>query len=192
MKKLLWMVALSGLALGMFSCKPEKGQDEDVDSKEFNQLDVSAYDKWVYVSLEDQAVTTLHYQEAAPEKWDIAMHRNNIRTNGAGVLKTQAVNLSELTVYPSGDFVADSMSYTDVAVDMSGMMQGNVVYDTVAINPVLNTWVTFSGVPPVYTVAPQVYVLRFPDGRYAKIRFESYKSDLDKTGFATFSYVFPW
>ena len=76
---------------------------------------------------------------------------------------------------------------------MSQMMQGIIIYDTTEINMVLEDWVTRSGMPPVYSVQPNVYVVRTKEGKYAKIQFTSYKGGEtgDETGFATFTYAYP-
>ena len=182
MKKILYYAgaALLGMAI-LASCDKNKGKDKDDDgtdtvvSKQMKNLDVSAYDKWVYVSFEDGASVAKGIEEAAPEKWDIAM-------------------FDALTAIPEGSvFMPDELTYTEVAVDMSQMMQEIIIYDTTEINMVLEDWVTRSGMPPVYSVQPNVYVVRTKDGKYAKIQFTSYKGGEtgDESGFATFTYAYP-
>lgn len=190
MKKLLLTVLPVLLPLAFMACS---GTDkEKSQAKTVTDLDVSQYDRWVYFSFETGVPQTLNYTSDAPEQWDIALHRNNVKTNGGAVLRTNATKLSALTEIPSGKYVQDTITYEEVVVDNSQMMQGIVVYDTTEVNKVLGTWVTRSGMPPVYMVSPYVYVIRNKEGKYAKIKFSSFKSAMDKAGFATFSYEYPF
>lgn len=158
-------------------------------------LDVSAYDQWVYVSFADGQTVTQHYESPAPENWDIALHRENVKTNNGSAIKTDVTSFEALTTIPAGSvFMKDELTYEEVSVDMSQMMQGIIVYDTTEINMVLEDWVTRSGMPPTYTVQPNVYVVKTEDGQYAKIQFTSYKGGEtgDANGYATFIYGFPF
>ena len=202
MKKILYYLSAALLCMAaLASCDKNKGKDTDgndgtdtVVSKQMKNLDVSAYDKWVYVSLEDGTSVAKGIEEAAPEKWDIAMHRENVKTNEGSAIMTGETSFDALTAIPEGSvFMPDELTYTEVAVDMSQMMQGIIIYDTTEINMVLEDWVTRSGMPPVYSVQPNVYVVRTKEGKYAKIQFTSYKGGEtgDETGFATFTYAYP-
>ena len=202
MKKILSYLSAALLCMAtLASCDKNKSKDTDgndgtdtVDSKQMKNLDVSAYDRWVYVSLEDGTSVAKGIEEAAPEKWDIAMHRENVKTNEGSAIKTDVTSFDALTAIPEGSvFMPDELTYTEVAVDMSQMMQGIIIYDTTEINMVLEDWVTRSGMPPVYSVRPNVYVVRTKEGKYAKIQFTSYKGGEtgDETGFATFTYAYP-
>lgn len=202
MKKILSYLSAALLCMAtLASCDKNKSKDTDgndgtdtVDSKQMKNLDVSAYDRWVYVSLEDGTSVAKGIEEAAPEKWDIAMHRENVKTNEGSAIMTDVTSFDALTAIPEGSvFMPDELTYTEVAVDMSQMMQGIIIYDTTEINMVLEDWVTRSGMPPVYSVRPNVYVVRTKEGKYAKIQFTSYKGGEtgDETGFATFTYAYP-
>lgn len=186
---------LTGLSVCLISafvaCRQEE-KTPDSGVRTVTDLDVSAYDRWVYFSFETGVPQAVEHTEAEPEKWDLALHRDNVRTNGGAALRTNARDLSDLKEIPIGDYVQDTITYDEVVVDASRMMEGILVYDTVAVNKVLGTWVIRYGMPPVYEVSPNVYVIRNRDGKYAKIKFLSYKSKLDKTGFATFSYEYPF
>ncbi len=202
MKKILYYLSAALLCMAaLASCDKNKGKDTDgndgtdtVVSNQMKNLDVSAYDKWVYVSLEDGTSVAKGIEEAAPEKWDIAMHRENVKTNEGSAIKTDVTSFDALTAIPEGSvFMPDELTYTEVAVDMSQMMQEIIIYDTTEINMVLEDWVTRSGMPPVYSVRPNVYVVRTKEEKYAKIQFTSYKGGEtgDETGFATFTYAYP-
>lgn len=190
MKKFSLTVLSVLLPLAFMACSGN--EKENSGAKTVTDLDVSRYDRWVYFSFETGVPQTLHYTSDEPEQWDIALHRNNVKTNGGAALRTNATKLSALTEIPLGEYAQDTITYEDVVVDNSGMMQEVVVYDTTEVNKVLGTWVVRSGMPPVYTVSPYVYVVRNKDGKYAKVKFSSFKSAMDKTGFATFSYEYPF
>lgn len=202
MKKILYYLSAALLCMAaLASCDKNKGKDTDgndgtdtVVSKQMKNLDVSAYDKWVYVSLEDGTSVAKGIEEAAPEKWDIAMHRENVKTNEGSAIMTGETSFDALTAIPEGSvFMPDELTYTEVVIDNSQMMQEIIIYDTTEINMVLEDWVTRSGMPPVYSVQPNVYVVRTKEGKYAKIQFTSYKGGEtgDETGFATFTYAYP-
>ncbi len=202
MKKILYYLSAALLCMAaLASCDKNKGKDTDgndgtdtVVSNQMKNLDVSAYDKWVYVSLEDGTSVAKGIEEAAPEKWDIAMHRENVKTNEGSAIKTYETSFDALTAIPEGSvFMPDVLTYTEVVIDNSQMMQEIIIYDTTEINMVLEDWVTRSGMPPVYSVQPNVYVVRTKEGKYAKIQFTSYKGGEtgDETGFATFTYAYP-
>lgn len=177
------------LLLGLLcACKKTK---EPVEGKTLADVNVSAYDKWVYLSFASGTPIEKGLDEAAPAEWDIAMHRENIKTNEGAAMQSNAGALSELTALPAGTFTADVMTDSVVIADMSQMMQGIIVYQKSMVNMVLNAWVSRAGMPPVYTVNDNVYVVRNKEGKYAKIKFSSYKNAEDKTGFATFSYEYP-
>lgn len=187
-------MAVSVLFLTTSCDKDKKKEDTGTDpaAKEISNLDASAYDQWVYFSFETGISEIRSYKESAPEKWDVAFHRENVKTNEGSAMKTDKTSMDALTEVPVGEYVKDEMTTDKVIVDMSQMMQGKIGYDTTAINMVMNEWVTRSGMPPVYKVGENVYVVRTKGGKHAKLQFTSYKNDSDKTGFVSFSYVYPF
>ena len=189
MKKFfLFSLIAASLAFVAVSCnKPDKTEETDI--RRATNLDASAYDQWVYFSFEDGKATTLSYTEAEPEKWDVAFHRENVRTNGGAALKTDFTALAQVVAIPAEGFVADVRD--SIIVDMSQMMQGVIGYAEAEVNPALNEWVTRDGMPPVYTVRENVYIVRTRENTYAAIKFTSYKNDVDKTGFVSFDYQYP-
>ena len=187
-KFFLFSLITARLAFVAVSCnKPDKTEEADI--RRATNLDASAYDQWVYFSFEDGKATTLSYTEAEPEKWDVAFHRENVRTNGGAALKTDFTALAQVVAIPAEGFVADVQD--SIIVDMSQMMQGVIGYAEAEVNPALNEWVTRDGMPPVYTVCENVYIVRTRENTYAAIKFTSYKNDVDKTGFVSFDYQYP-
>lgn len=195
MKHLLYYLSMAfSVLLFATSCEKNKKKDDSTDpiAKVISNLDASAYDKWVYFSFETGISEIRSYKESAPGKWDVAFHRENVKTNQGSAMKTDKTSLDALTQVPVGEYVKDEMTTDKVIVDMSQMMQGKIGYDTTATNMAMNGWVTRRGMPPVYTVGDNVYVVRTKDGKHAKLKFTSYKNDSDKSGFVSFSYVYPF
>ncbi|MCM1042127.1 MAG: HmuY family protein [Bacteroides sp.] len=190
MKTKFYFLGLALLSvLFLASCKDDK--DKDPVGKTLTNVDVSAYDKWVYLSFESGTPIVKGIDEEAPAQWDIALHRENIKTNQGSALKTAATSLNALTEVPSDEFTADVMTDSTLVVDMSQMMEGIIGYAKSELNMVLNGWVSRGdAMPPVYTVSDNIFVVKSKDGKYTKIKFTSYKNDMDKTGFATFSYEY--
>lgn len=190
MKTRFWETSLVLLLLSLAACN-KPGHETDSDAVTLTDVDVSAYDRWVYLSFASGTPLALNVNEEAPAQWDIALHRENVKTNQGAALKSDAVSLSALTELPTGEFTADVMTDSTLVVDISQMMQGVLVYQESDINPVLNAWVKRSGMPPAYQVNRNVYVVRNKEGKYAKIKFSSFKNAEDQTGFATLSYIYP-
>lgn len=190
MKRFLFPLISVSLALLAVSChKPDKTEDSEI--RRATNLNASAYDQWVYFSFEDGKATTQAYTEAAPEKWDVAFHRENVRTHGGVALKTEFTAFEQVVALPSEGFVSDVKD--SIIVDMSQMMQGIIGYAEAELNPALNAWVTYDidVMPPVYTVRDNVYIVRTRENKYAEIKFTSYKNDVDKTGYVSFDYKYP-
>lgn len=159
-------------------------------------LDVRAYERWVYVDLHQQCVDTANIvqQQPAPQEWDFALHRYDAKTHGATVAETPVGDIDMLipSVLPEGlVFMADADS--QVAVDMSQMMDGIVGYAPSDVNPVLSRWmhVDMSSMPPTYTPSNRVYLVRLADGSMAALQFTGYTDAMSNKGYATIRYRYP-
>ncbi|MDR0658035.1 MAG: hypothetical protein LBG18_03735 [Mediterranea sp.] len=176
-------------------------------------VDASDYMKWVYFSFENGVTGTYtaylddngvadgtvvdgngYKVNESSFDWDIAIHREDIRTNGAGAHNTEKTDLSEVTSVPAGvEYTADVSTTGKVILDMSGMMQGNIKYGPFKLNETLCGWLTknISVMPPVYAIHNYVYVIRLADGKYAKIQFTDRTNDTSVSGHITFTYAYP-
>ena len=159
-------------------------------------LDIRAYDRWTYVDLHHQYVDTANIvrQQPAPQEWDFALHRYDAKTHGAVVAETPLddIGLLVASALPDGlAFVADADS--QVAVDMSQMMDGIVGYEPSDVNPALSRWmaVDMSSMPPTYTPSNRVYLVRMADGSMAALQFTGYTDEAATKGFATIRYRYP-
>lgn len=175
-------------------------------------VDASDYTKWTYFSFTDGVVATYTiYQDANGDadgtvvdengnainennfSWDIALHREDIRTNGGAALNTNKTDLASVTTIPTTGYTQDAATDSTVIVDMSGMMQGIIKYSPSKLNPVLRGWLTkdLSTMPPVYTIHNWVYIIQNKNGKYVKIQFTDRTNDENVSGHITFTYEYP-
>ncbi len=213
MKKEHFLI-MAVIALCAASCSKDNHEPEQQKSEE-KKLSVNAtnYADWTYINLETgktqvvkdysrwyYAGTKTYADPKASASdvtidWHIALHRFNVRTNGGTAIATPATELSALAVIPSTGYTEDVEITTDTRVitDLSGMMQGNVGYASSGpINTVLGGWVTRSGSMGnyVYTLSQKVYVVKFKDGSYAKLKFTDHSNAEGTTGHVTFAYEY--
>lgn len=119
--------------------------------------------------------------DAQPEplRWDIAIHRDNVRTNGGAVMETSLTDLAsvDMSVVNSGTFVADEWNETDVWVDQSQMFSGVIGNQRIKMNKVLSGWLSLQipPIPPTFIHNGHVFIVRFADNTYAAIRLADYR-----------------
>lgn len=198
-------VTLLVTALSFSSCEGifENIYDKPIESntaitkERFNQVNTTSYTSWVYIQFDAPQATLVEIEEnKTPDNWDIAIHRYDIKTNDGAVLKTDYTSIEELTKsgnLPQGTFYTDEWTTDKIAIDMSGMMDGHIVYTDSYYNPVLSTWlnVDTSTMPPVYTMSGNVYLIRLKDCTYAAIRFSNYTNAKGVKGYIDFDYKYP-
>lgn len=195
------MVSCNGIFGGIYD-EPLSAEDshygfveEDADGKGgLIYLFVNAYDRWTYIDLHHQHIDTLPIDAATPAEWDLALHRYDVRTNEA---TAAATNFDHL------DFVADPATWADlqfvadadsqIVVDISDMINGNLGYAAASVNPVLSHWmdVDISQMPPIYTFNDKAFIVRLQDGSLCALRFENYMNDHNVKGYATIRYRYP-
>ncbi len=130
-----------------------------------SDVEISAYDSWLYINLEtgemethpdagewiydDGTIREAGEEEPVGMDWHIAAHRYEFKTNGASVLNTGVTDMNSVTELPDGIYTADELAaYEDelakeeagegayfLSMDMAEMMSGNVGY---AHYPVIN------------------------------------------------------
>ena len=63
---------------------------------------------------------------------------------------------------PEGAYVEDVWTTAKIAIDMSGMMDGNIVYMESYYNEELSKWLNVdkSNMPPTYTLSNKVYMVK--------------------------------
>ncbi len=162
---------------------------------------VTSYTQWICVNFRTQQLDTVAIASDGtfedPIDWDIALHRWDVRTNGGAALETSYTSLEDLqaaTEFPSGDFVEDIWTESQIIIDMSGMMEGVLGYAPSYYNTELSKWmdVDTSGMPPSYTPSYKVYLLRLADETIVALRLANYTNANGVKGYLTIEYVYPF
>lgn len=173
----------------------------EIKENSFSQVKTVEYTEWAYIDLSNRKVTTVQigeeYENQIPEEWDFTIHRYDIKTNGGAAYQTGYTSIDDLKA--SGklpdekDFVKDEWTTDKIAIDMSGMMEGKIVYTESYRNAVLSGWldVNTSTMPPVYTMSNQVFLIRMKDNTYAAIRFTNYMNARGIKGYIDFDFSYP-
>ncbi|EJX08260.1 lipoprotein [gut metagenome] len=159
-------------------------------------VDATDYTQWHYIDLESQQVTTLPVGEPAPDEWDLAVHRYDVKTHGGAAVETAVsdfASLPEPSSFPTSAFVADEWTTDRLIVDMSQMMNGVVEYASDDYNPCLSNWLKLdtSSMPPAYTLSGKVYLLRLKDQTFAACRLVNFMNDQGVKGHLTIDYQYP-
>ena len=160
-------------------------------------IDATDYTKWIYLDFSERtAVTAGMSEEEAPAEWDIAVHRYDVKTNGAAALETGMTGLELFMssgAMPEGDYVGDEWTTEQIIVDMSGMMDGNIGYSESWYNRELSKWlkVDTGTMPPVYSMSHKVYAVKLADGTDLALKLSNYMDATGVKGFMTIDYVYP-
>ncbi len=123
-----------------------------------------------------------HYptiRQPEPEHWDLAIHRNNVRTNGGAVMETSLTSISEVgssSVYATLPFVEDTWNEMDVWTVQDQMLNGLVGNQRIKVNSELGKWLQLDipPMPPSFIYNGHVFIVRFSDGTYAALRLKNY------------------
>ena len=171
----------------------------DLDAKMFRIEEITEKRDTVWTSDDSrvaavQIKSNLKNNDAEENPWSFAMHRYDVKTNGGAVMETQFTNLVDLMYYgklPEGVFTEDINDR--VIVDMSLMMNNGMIYTPSNVNVELSKWIStdLSQMPPIYTPSNKVYIVKFPDGVMAALRFVNYMNMSNEKGFITIDYVYP-
>lgn len=163
-------------------------------------IDATDYKRWTYVNLHTLKIDSVNVTDNTqkePEAWDIAIHRYDTKTNGGSVLETGSTGLTALKntgKMPEGTYVEDIWTTEKIAIDMSGMMDGKIVYTESFYNEELSKWlkVDTGNMPPDYIPSNKVYMVKMKDGTYAAIRLMNYMNGSGVKGFMTIDYIYPF
>lgn len=162
-------------------------------------IDATSYTRWTYIDFHAKSIDTLEIngETSEPLNWDIAVHRYDAKTNGGSVLETGFTGFDALKAsgkMPVGTFVEDVWTTEQIAVDMSGMMDGVIKYVDSDYNAELSKWlnVDTSTMPPIYTLSKKVYLVRLDDGTYLALRLSNFMNDASVKGYMTIDYIYPF
>lgn len=132
-----------------------------------------------------------------PEHWSLAVHRNNVRTNGGSVAPTGLKSFDELpddpTYYDGLVYTADTWNQTNVWVVQDRMLLGYVGSQGIGVNTVLSSWLTMDipPMPPIYSHNDEVFILRLKDGSRAAVRLQNYRNATGTACCLTVNYRYP-
>ena len=159
-------------------------------------IDATSYTQWVYIDFSEQSTVTLGYDEDAPQNWDIAVHRYDVKTNGAKVVETNYSDFEQAitATIDEADLVSDIWTTNQIVIDMSTMMDGYLGYTESYYNPELSKWlnVDTSTMPPIYTPSGKVYIVYLPDGTRAGVKLLNFMNDMQVKGYMTIQYMYPF
>ena len=133
-----------------------------------------------------------------PEEWTLAVHRNNVRTNGGAVLETSYTSMDELPesseAFRNMNFQEDEWSENLVWDSQDLMLMGYVPSQGICVNKVLSSWLSMKipPMPPAFSLNNHVFILRLKDGTYAALQLENYLSQEGKKCFLTINYKYPY
>lgn len=136
--------------------------------------------------------------QPAPDSWHIAVHRNNVRTNGGAVYETAFTSMKDLpessAAFADATFTPDAWNELDVWTIQAQMLQGLIGNQGIEVNPVLSSWlrVDIPPVPPTFTLNNHVFIIRFSDNTYAAVQLENYQSPAGIKCCLTINYKYPY
>lgn len=157
------------------------------------EVDASASDAWVYVSLREGRIKNyggpqealqpiVEADPATSTSWDLAFNRVSVRTNGgtsgpgeAGALDAGIAAIADVTAVPAdAEFVVDALSapaYPPGAPAVSG-------------NAVLNGWWDYNVETHVISPFDVTYLVRTADGDFAALKITTYAGGLYRLSLA--------
>ncbi|GHT33074.1 hypothetical protein AGMMS49574_17960 [Bacteroidia bacterium] len=130
--------------------------------------------------------------------WDLAFHRQNIKTNSGasgtglgGILKypQEAFNFDAILEAPEEGYATDVMD--SVIYDMSQMAAGNIIYVPSGLAQPLKGWAVLTDMMNgVWTYVQAAFIVRTAGGKYAKVYLRNFKSSAGASGTVTMQYVY--
>lgn len=198
------LIACNGLMSGIYD-EPEAADTGDFGflnpSSQGNPgivyIDATSYTDWTYIDFANKKIETIDVEDDAPQMWDIAVHRYDVKTNGATVLETQYTEFDKARaiIGQSADaYVADVWTTEKIVIDMSTMMDGYLGYVASDYNAELSKWldVDTSIMPPIYTPSDKVYLIRLKNGSLDAVKLADYMDSAGVKGFMTIQYIYPF
>lgn len=162
-------------------------------------IDATSYTRWTYIDFHALTTDTAKIEEGMqePTSWDFAIHRYDAKTNEGEVLETGFTGfevLKALGKIPEGNYMKDKWTTDKIAIDMSGMMQGNIKYAESFYNSELSKWlnVDTSNMPPNYSMSNKVYILKLKDNTYVAVRLKNFMNASGVKGYMTIEYIYPF
>ena len=133
-----------------------------------------------------------------PREWTFAVHRNNVRTNNAGVFETPYSSMKDLPesslAFRDKNYRIDEWSENEVWDSQEQMLNCLVPSQGIKVNKLLSSWMTVNipPIPPSFSFNNHVFILRLKDGTYAALQLENYISPTGKKCYLTINYIYPY
>lgn len=216
----IFAVATLGIAItlfpacdGLFDDMYDNGKTSDNNGKNSSEgkirqfcIDATEYTQWQYVDLENDEisfVTSLIENDTTetgvPDKWTIALHRYDVKTNNCTAAPIDYQSVSELVEAVSVDksaleqldYKADIFTDKKITIDMSHMMEGRIGYAKSYYNEVISSWlnIDMSVMPPIYSMTHTIFVLKTSNGRFFALNLVNYMNDKSEKGYMTVEYA---
>ena len=143
-------------------------------------IDATDYRRWTFIDFHTQKVDSVNVTDS---------EQKELETGFTGFSA-----LRNADAMPEGAYVEDVWTTAKIAIDMSGMMDGNIVYMESYYNEELSKWLNVdkSNMPPTYTLSNKVYMVKLKDGTYAAVRLTNYMNASGVKGFMTIDYIYPF
>ena len=187
--------ACNGILDGIYD-EPDNVNNTGFENEGEIFIDATSYTQWVYIDFSERSTITLGYDEDAPQNWDIAVHRYDVKTNGAKVVETNYSDFNQAitATIDEADLVSDIWTTNQIVIDMSTMMDGYLGYTESSYNPELSKWlnVDTSTMPPIYTPSGKVYIVYLPDGTRAGVKLLNFMNNMQVKGYMTIQYMYPF
>ena len=174
-------------------------------SKESDNADkpIGIYTYWFDVF--GEGLSNYQYQrfqptapQPAPAHWSIAVHRNNVRTNGGEVLETNYAFMEQLPpsseAFKDSVFIADEWNERDVWTVQDQMLKGYIGCQGIKVNRVLSSWlqVDIPPMPPLFSLNSSIFIVRFSDGTCAALQLANYMNQKGTKCCLTINYKYPY
>lgn len=156
-----------------------------------------------YFDVFNEGITKNHFSsflptsaQPEPEQWTIAIHRNNVRSNGLAAYESMLTDVDAVTEDMCKGITAwqdDEWSENEVWDDQSTMLSCYVPCQGIKVNKVLSSWLTMKipPMPPAFSINNHVMLLRMTDGTFAALQLMDYMSNTGKKCCLTIKYRYP-
>lgn len=138
-------------------------------------------------------------KQPEPPAWSIAIHRDNVRTNGGAVLETNYTSMSQLpessAQFMGATFKPDEWTTNEVWVDQSQMLNELIGCQGIHINRALSSWLRLEipPMPPAFKHNNRVFVVKLNNGKFVALQLESYINPATGTKcYLTINYRYPY
>lgn len=134
-----------------------------------------------------------------PSQWSIAIHRNNVRTNGGAVLETNYTSMSQLPTssaqFAGLTFKPDEWTTNVVWEDQSQMLNCLIGCQGINVNKTLSSWlkIEIPPMPPAFKHNNHVFVVKLKNGKFVALQLQNYINPTNGTKCVlTINYKYPY